>query len=167
MEDMSTKPDDSVLFFPDFYPEQHTTLHHASSPTMSEAMTSDDDPSLSITMTRDISTEQNAKVNGLMSSSDETRQTSGAPTTQEPAKKPEIILYFLQASRSIRIAWLLEELGMDYNVVFYNREKSMAAPEEFKEVSGGTMGKAPVLKDGNLIVEESGAITQYVLPFPL
>ena len=161
---MSTKPDDSVLFFSHFHPQQYTTLHRANSPTMSEAMTSEDDPSLSVCKTRDISPKQDGQVNGVVSSSDETRHTSGASTTQEPAKKPEIALYFLQASRSIRIAWLLEELGMEYKVVFYNREKSLAAPEEFKEVSGGTMGKAPVLKDGNLILEESGAITQYALP---
>lgn len=159
MEDMSTKPDDSVLFFPDYQSKQYTTLQH-SSPTMSEAMTSDDDPSLLVTKTRDTSPKQKAQVNGVSSSTEESRHTSGVSIMQEPAKKPEITLYFLQASRSIRIAWLLEELGMDYRVVFYNREKSLAAPEEFKEVCGGSMGKAPVLKDGGLILEESGAITQ-------
>ena len=79
---------------------------------------------------------------------------------QEPAQKPEITLYFLQTSRSIRIAWLLEELSLEYSVVYYDREPTMAAPDAFKEASGGTMGKAPVLVDGDLVLEESGAITQ-------
>ena len=78
----------------------------------------------------------------------------------EPAQKPELTLYFLQTSRSIRIAWLLEELNLDYRVVYYDREPTMAAPDAFKEASGGSMGKAPVLVDGDLVLEESGAITQ-------
>ena len=91
---------------------------------------------------------------------DLTMEKSATLSSHEPGQKPEIILYFLQASRAIRIAWLLEELNLEYSVVYYDREPSMAAPAEFKEASGGTMGKAPVLIDGNLVLEESGAITQ-------
>ena len=76
------------------------------------------------------------------------------------SSKPRITLYFLQSSRSIRIAWLLEELHLEYNVICYDREQSMAAPIAFKEACGGSMGKAPVLVDGDLILQESGAITQ-------
>lgn len=71
-----------------------------------------------------------------------------------------ITLYFLQASRSIRTAWLLEELGLDYDLKFWARENNKA-PQEFKQQCGNPLGKAPTLKDGNLTVYESGAITEY------
>jgi glutathione S-transferase len=77
--------------------------------------------------------------------------------------KPDITLYFLQASRSIRIAWLLEELGLEYKIVFFPRINNKA-PADFKEKSGNEFGKAPFLKDGEVRVAESGAITEYVLP---
>jgi len=75
---------------------------------------------------------------------------------------PSITLYFLQASRSIRTAWLLEELGLDYNLKFWPRENNKA-PQEFKQQCGNPLGKAPTLKDGDLTVYESGAITEYVV----
>lgn len=74
---------------------------------------------------------------------------------------PNLTLYFLQASRSIRIAWLLEELGLPYTSIFFPRENNKA-PADFKQISGNALGKAPVLKDGNLMLTESGAITEYV-----
>jgi glutathione S-transferase len=48
---------------------------------------------------------------------------------------PPITLYFLQASRCIRTAWLLEELGLDYELVFSDRV-NQKAPEDFKLASG-------------------------------
>jgi len=74
---------------------------------------------------------------------------------------PQIILYFLQASRSIRIAWVLEELGLDYEVKFADRENGKA-PEWIKKEAGG-LGKFPALKDGDVMLYESGNITEYVL----
>jgi len=74
---------------------------------------------------------------------------------------PNITLYFLQASRSIRTAWQLEELGLDYNVEFSEREHKVA-PQPFKEQSGDSLGKFPLLTDGDLTVGESGAIAQYL-----
>ncbi|KAJ9665021.1 hypothetical protein H2201_004886 [Coniosporium apollinis] len=53
---------------------------------------------------------------------------------------PDITLYFLQASRCIRTAWLLEELGLDYNVKFWDRENNRA-PQEAKVASGNPLGK--------------------------
>ncbi|KAK3616805.1 hypothetical protein LTR56_025708 [Elasticomyces elasticus] len=71
-----------------------------------------------------------------------------------------ITLYFLQASRSIRIAWLLEELGLDYEVKFADRE-NQKAPQWMKEEAGG-LGKFPVMKDGDVVLYESGNITEYI-----
>jgi glutathione S-transferase len=76
------------------------------------------------------------------------------------AQKSDITLYFLQASRSIRIAWLLEELGLEYKSVFFPR-KNNKAPADFESQSGNSLGKAPCLKDGGLTIGESGAITEY------
>jgi glutathione S-transferase len=72
---------------------------------------------------------------------------------------PPITLYFLQASRSIRTAWLLEELGLDYDVRFSDRV-NQKAPEQFKLDSGNPLGKFPTLKDGKLTIGESGAINE-------
>lgn len=71
---------------------------------------------------------------------------------------PQITLYFLQASRSIRIAWLLEELGVDYDVKFADRE-NQKAPQWLKDEAGG-LGKFPALKDGDVMLYESGNITE-------
>jgi glutathione S-transferase len=72
---------------------------------------------------------------------------------------PDITLYFLQASRCIRTAWQLEELNLDYKVEFSERENKIA-PQSFKDQSGDTLGKFPLIKDGNLTVGESGAIAE-------
>lgn len=71
-----------------------------------------------------------------------------------------IILWFLQASRCIRNAWLLEELGLSYEVKFSNRENGLA-PADFKKAAGG-LGKFPTLQDGDITIGESGLITEYV-----
>lgn len=71
---------------------------------------------------------------------------------------PDITLYFLQASRSIRTAWLLEELGLDYEVKSSPRENGVA-PAAFKKEAGG-LGKFPSLRDGDEIMYESGNITE-------
>jgi glutathione S-transferase len=74
---------------------------------------------------------------------------------------PPLTLYFLQASRSIRTAWLLEELGLTYELKFSERV-AHKAPEHFKLASGNPLGKFPTLKDGELVVTESGGISEYV-----
>lgn len=74
---------------------------------------------------------------------------------------PDITLFFLQASRAIRPAWALQELGLDYQIEFSERQdKVKAAPPEFKQKSGNPLGKFPTLKDGDLLVHESGAIVE-------
>lgn len=70
---------------------------------------------------------------------------------------PKITVYFLQASRSIRTVWLLEELGIPYEVEFADRQANKA-PQDFK-VNSPT-GRFPSIKDGDLVVAESGAISE-------
>jgi len=82
------------------------------------------------------------------------------------SEKPTITLYFLQASRSIRTAWLLELLHLPYDLKFSPRlDRFKAAPPEFKSSSGNPLGKFPTLTDSsnNVTVHESGAITDYLL----
>jgi glutathione S-transferase len=74
------------------------------------------------------------------------------------SQKP-VTVFFLQASRSIRTVWLLEELGVPYEVKFSNRV-NQRAPQEFKDASENPMGKFPTIKDGDVTVFESGAITE-------
>ncbi|CZR59089.1 related to GTT1-glutathione S-transferase [Phialocephala subalpina] len=75
---------------------------------------------------------------------------------------PDITLCFLQASRSIRIAWLLEELSLHYSSIFFPRENN-TAPADFRSRSGNNLGKAPSLTDGQFVINESGAITEYLI----
>lgn len=73
-----------------------------------------------------------------------------------------IKLHHLNKSRSKRIIWLLEELGVDYDIVAYQRNpETFLAPDELKEIH--PLGKAPVLEDGKKIITESGAITDYLI----
>lgn len=73
-----------------------------------------------------------------------------------------ITLHHLNASRSIRILWLLEEIGAPYDVQFYTRDRATHfAPESLKAIH--PLGKSPVVElDGNVIIE-SGAITEALI----
>ena len=72
-----------------------------------------------------------------------------------------IIVHHLNNSRSQRILWLLEELGLDYEVKRYQRHaQTMLAPPELRAVH--PLGKSPVITDGNLTLAESGAIVEYL-----
>jgi glutathione S-transferase len=73
-----------------------------------------------------------------------------------------ITLHHLNNSRSQRILWLLEELGLDYEIKRYERDKkTMFAPPELKKVH--PLGKSPVITDGDLTIAESGAIIEYLV----
>ncbi len=72
-----------------------------------------------------------------------------------------ITLHHLNNSRSQRILWLLEELGLEYEVVRYARDESMLAPASLRAVH--PLGKAPVLVDGELTLAESAAIIEHLL----
>jgi glutathione S-transferase len=73
-----------------------------------------------------------------------------------------ITLHHLENSRSQRVLWLLEELGLPYQVQRYARDaKTMLAPPELLRVH--PLGKSPVITDGDVTVAESGAIVEYLL----
>ena len=72
-----------------------------------------------------------------------------------------ITVHHLNNSRSQRILWLLEELGLDYEVKRYQRNpQTMLAPPELRAVH--PLGKSPVITDGDLTLAESGAIVEYL-----
>jgi len=73
-----------------------------------------------------------------------------------------IVVHHLNNSRSQRILWLLEELGLEYEIKRYQRDpKTMLAPPELKAVH--PLGKSPVITDGDVVVAESGAIIEYLV----
>jgi len=73
-----------------------------------------------------------------------------------------LVLHHLHHSRSQRILWLLEELGLDYEVRHYPRNpRTELAPASLK--TAHPLGKAPVLTDGATVVVESGAIIEYLI----
>ncbi len=69
-------------------------------------------------------------------------------------------VHHLNQSRSQRVLWALEELKLPYEIVHYQREKTMLAPDALKKVH--PLGKSPVLDDNGLIIAESGAILEYL-----
>ena len=72
-----------------------------------------------------------------------------------------ITLHHLNDSRSQRVLWLLEELGLDYELVPYQRDSvTNLAPPELKKIH--PLGKSPVIVDGNLVLAESAAIVDYL-----
>lgn len=73
-----------------------------------------------------------------------------------------ITVHHLENSRSQRILWLLEELGLEYEIKIYKRDpKTMLAPESLAKVH--PLGKSPVIVDGDITVAESGAIIEYLV----
>lgn len=73
-----------------------------------------------------------------------------------------ITLHHLENSRSQRVLWLLEELGVEYEIVRYERDKeTMLAPPELVAVHA--LGKSPVITDGENTLAESGAIIEYLI----
>ncbi|WAJ27755.1 glutathione S-transferase family protein [Antarcticirhabdus aurantiaca] len=72
-----------------------------------------------------------------------------------------ITVHHLQDSRSQRVLWLLEELGLAYEVRRYERTRDYRAPPELKAVH--PLGRSPVIEDGSLRLAETGAIVNYVI----
>ena len=75
---------------------------------------------------------------------------------------PMITLHHLETSRSQRILWLLEELGVPYELKVYQRDKATKlAPPALKKIH--PLGKSPVITDGDEVIAESGAIIEYLV----
>jgi glutathione S-transferase len=73
-----------------------------------------------------------------------------------------ITVHHLNNSRSQRVLWLLEELGVPYDIKRYQRDrKTMLAPLELRRVH--PLGKSPVLTDDGRTLAESGAIIEYLI----
>ena len=73
-----------------------------------------------------------------------------------------ICVHHLNNSRSQRVLWLLEELGLPYEIKHYQRDaKTSLAPPELKRVH--PLGKSPVITDSALTLAESGAILEYLV----
>jgi glutathione S-transferase len=72
-----------------------------------------------------------------------------------------LMVHHLNNSRSQRILWLLEEIGAPYEIKFYDRDATTnLAPPELVAVH--PLGKSPVISDGDRVIIESGAITEYL-----
>lgn len=73
-----------------------------------------------------------------------------------------ITVHHLENSQSIRILWLLEELGVDYELRHYSRVGPQTlAPEDFKALH--VIGTSPTISDGELVLPETNAIVDYIL----
>jgi glutathione S-transferase len=77
-----------------------------------------------------------------------------------------ITVHHLENSRSQRVLWLLEELGLPYELKFYKRQSNMLAPPELRQVH--PLGKSPVIEDtdangASVKLAETGAIIMYLV----
>ena len=73
-----------------------------------------------------------------------------------------IVVHHLNNSRSQRVLWLLEELGLAYEIKLYERDPAtLRAPPALRDVH--PLGKSPVITDGALTLAESGAIIEYLV----
>lgn len=73
-----------------------------------------------------------------------------------------IIVHHLENSRSQRVLWMLEELGLDYEIRRYARDpKTMLAPPSLRAVH--PLGKSPIVEDQGRILVETGAIVEYLV----
>ena len=73
-----------------------------------------------------------------------------------------LTVHHLNNSRSQRVLWLLEELGLHYEIKYYQRDaKTMLAPPELSRVH--PLGKSPVVNDDGVVIAETGAIVEYLV----
>jgi glutathione S-transferase len=72
------------------------------------------------------------------------------------------VVHHLENSRSQRILWMLEELGLPYEIKRYERNKqTMLAPPELKKIH--PLGKSPMIVDDGKVIVETGAIVEYLV----
>lgn len=72
-----------------------------------------------------------------------------------------ILVHHLRVGRSVFTVWLLEELGLDYELKIYDRTEIGRAPEALKEAH--PLGKSPVIEIDGFTLAESGAIATYLV----
>lgn len=72
-----------------------------------------------------------------------------------------ITVYHLRVSRSERILWLLEEIGIDYRIETFDRDPTFRAPAAMREIH--PLGKSPMIRDGDQVIVESGAIVAHLV----
>jgi glutathione S-transferase len=71
-----------------------------------------------------------------------------------------ITIHHLGVSQSDRIVWLMEELNLPYQLKWYNRKADQLAPDEYLALHPAAT--APVIQDGDVMITESGVITEYI-----
>ena len=87
------------------------------------------------------------------------RRRAGEASVEEASL---IVVHHLENSRSHRVLWLLEEIGVPYEVKLYARDRAtMLAPPALRAVH--PLGKSPVIVDGDFTLAESGAIIEYLV----
>ena len=73
-----------------------------------------------------------------------------------------ITVHHLENSRSQRVLWLLEELGVEYEIEHYKRDTvTRLAPPELQKLH--PLGKSPIVTDDDVTIAESGAIIEYLV----
>lgn len=73
-----------------------------------------------------------------------------------------ITVHHLNNSRSQRVLWLLEELGVPYEVKRYERNaRTMLAPPELRAIH--PLGKSPVIEENGVVTAETGAIIEQIM----
>jgi len=77
------------------------------------------------------------------------------------SESSRLVVHHLEHSRSLRVLWLLEELGLPYDIRRYARDANFRAPPELKAVH--PLGRSPVVEVDGRVLAESGAIIEYLL----
>ncbi|HLG88151.1 MAG TPA: glutathione S-transferase [Alphaproteobacteria bacterium] len=72
-----------------------------------------------------------------------------------------ITIYHLENSRSERVIWLMEELGLPYELKRFPRGPDMRATDALRQIH--PLGKSPIIRDGDTLLIESGAILEYIV----
>ena len=71
-----------------------------------------------------------------------------------------VTIHHLGVSQSDRVVWLMEELGLPYDLKWYDRGEDFLAPAEYRALHPA--GTAPIIEDGDLVLAESTAIVEYI-----
>jgi glutathione S-transferase len=71
-----------------------------------------------------------------------------------------VTIHHLGISQSDRVVWLMEELGLPYELKWYDRGEDFLAPPEYRALH--PVGTAPIITDGSLVMAESTAIVEYI-----